>query len=688
MKRRFQVPQEQQAQKTTALQYLHRAWPEGTTEQIRAVFEAGDVEADGVVVTRPDSPLAPDTVVEARIDEEGREVFGIPEAETLLWDDEWVVVDKPVGVPGWIAGDDPTDPVRFLADFLGLDRDDVAPVWEMPTNAGGPWLVAKRPEVADGLGTDVTAGSVQSTWVALVPEPARPRGSWNTDAGQLRFAVSRTRQGLAEVQLTPDFDADQRRATLYETVLRMLADAGFPALGDASNGGYLVDGAVRLRLQALYGGQDFAHSWSAPRDWWPDQPVIPAPEPAAAATSAEDRQIRQLQVTPETVERLQAETGGHPWIMRGELRPSIEDLPAGSPVELLGPGGPSGLFALVDGTGPVAARLWSRDRAEADGLETEVRIRLDEAVGRRLELFRRMGTTDVFRVAHAEADGLPGLFVDRLGPVWRVTTTGRCARAYRERVYEVVHGYDPKTTVVEVEHLTSQHARRQPPETRVVRSGPSAPPGESIIVREADVRFHANPAAGIAPDLLAAHRDNRRRAVERAEPDQHWLDVRANTGAFSLRLAAAGVETTNVDADGRYFSQLDDNFELNGIPHQRRRNIENDPRSFLAETDEMFDGILVDLAILQRSPTGSETDADGAVEFVADAFQALTPSGDLFVTRPPVGDERPSVDELIERAAETAGRDISEVEPGPPSDDFPTPSNFPEARPFQARWVR
>ncbi len=62
---------------------------------------------------------------------------------------------------------------------------------------------------------------------------------------------------------------------------------------------------------------------------------------------------------------------------------------------------------------------------------TAWQTKLDEAVALRRDLLRLDDVTDAYRVIHAEADGLPGLVVDRLGDVLsaEVYTLGMYQRA-------------------------------------------------------------------------------------------------------------------------------------------------------------------------------------------------------------------------------------------------------------------
>jgi 23S rRNA (cytosine1962-C5)-methyltransferase len=107
---------------------------------------------------------------------------------------------------------------------------------------------------------------------------------------------------------------------------------------------------------------------------------------------------------------------GHPWVYRSDVIRG-PDAPAFAPVHdrrgrALG-------WAAVHPTSQIAVRLMHRHDAPVD--EAVLIERLDAALARRSGLARdptaQLAGVDAYRLVHAESDELPGLVVDRLGPV-------------------------------------------------------------------------------------------------------------------------------------------------------------------------------------------------------------------------------------------------------------------------------
>lgn len=698
------MPLEAEGPGTTARRFVARLWPEGTYEQVERLFSGGKVTVDGVRFLSPDRSPEAGALVEVELEEPGEEVFGLPEAEGLLYGEEWVILEKPVGIPGRLRGDDPMDPIRFMADLLGLDREGFTPVWEMATSAGGPWIMAKNPEAAKELGSSIVRGEIQTTWIAQVLRPEFARGQWKSERGSVEYAVVRAEGALAEVQLTPKWgeEAAKNPGRLYFDLLKMLAEAGFSALGDGYHGGYLVEGGLRLRLGAIFGTEEFAHSWPAPRDWWPEEPVIALPEKEEEVEEDQEEgeegrrpvvrsqgrrfRVGQLELSTRALEKVQR--SGHPWILGEEGLEVARNLKPGDPVELVTARGASGIYALLDKTDDIIARRWSDDEESAIFRDEEIEIRLDEAISSRAEFFRELGRTDAFRIVHGEADALPGVWVDRLGPIFRVTTLGVLARGYRDWIYELLRRRDPAAMILEVEHTRDLRRQDGLPQARIVHEGARfLAPGDDLIVREEGLRYRVEPWEGVDVGLFPDQRDNRRQAAALAGPGQRWLNLFCHTGAFSVALARAGAHTTNVDLSRRYLRWLDENFALNGLDLQQRWNADEDARRFLRRTKHIYDGIIVDPPTAASSDAGFWSIRNDYEDLLTRCFEVLAPDGTILVCR---NEKRPqtSLKDLVNRAAKRANRQLKSLAEAGPAADYPRLKGFPEGDKFEGLWVR
>jgi 23S rRNA (cytosine1962-C5)-methyltransferase len=429
---------------------------------------------------------------------------------------------------------------------------------------------------------------------------------------------------------------------------------------------------------------------------------------------------------------------GHPWILSDDETEDPRRYAAGTIVRVRAPGVPSPGLARIDGPERIAARLWCDETGRKGPFVGDVAQRVAAALARRrglLELDAAQRPTDAFRLIHGEADGLPGLAVDRLGPLLRVLVTARGALGLAEPVTAALRrtlaarlGAPPP--VVMVEHLggaagpgarvrwlragepgaaqsraESARADQQTEdpcaagadveaEGRGERAGwiEAAEAGE-LIVRERGLRFRVdpglrepdNPRPGVG--LYFDQRENRARLARHASRGGRWLNLFAHTGAFSVALLAAGAEqVVSVDLSAAYLSWLEENLALNAdhrVDAARHESIRQDGRRYLDELPrgERFDGIVLDPPTAAAAGRRFFSARKDLSPMVAAALRALAPGGWLLLCR----NERrakTSLEEQVREQARGCGVALQNVTDAGPGPDFPRLRGFPEGDSF------
>jgi 23S rRNA (cytosine1962-C5)-methyltransferase len=106
--------------------------------------------------------------------------------------------------------------------------------------------------------------------------------------------------------------------------------------------------------------------------------------------------------------------GGHPWVYSNEVRmdAAAKALPRGSLVTLKAADGRSIGVATFNANALIAARILDADAGRAID-----RSFFAARIERALALRRRLYDEPYYRLIHAEADGLPGLVIDRYGDI-------------------------------------------------------------------------------------------------------------------------------------------------------------------------------------------------------------------------------------------------------------------------------
>ncbi|MDG2391580.1 MAG: class I SAM-dependent rRNA methyltransferase [Planctomycetaceae bacterium] len=169
---------------------------------------------------------------------------------------------------------------------------------------------------------------------------------------------------------------------------------------------------------------------------------------------------------------------------------------------------------------------------------------LGKAVDYRHRFLELSGVTDAYRLIHAEADGLPGLMIDRYGDVLsaEVFIPGMLQRC--EPILQHLH-----------ERInTSHHVIRCAPETMkqegfsILPHSSSGCP-ESVNIREHGVSFRIEFEEAHKTGFFCDQRENRVRLAELSK-GKHVLDLCCYSGGFSVHAATAGAKSvTAVDLD-------------------------------------------------------------------------------------------------------------------------------------------
>jgi 23S rRNA (cytosine1962-C5)-methyltransferase len=491
---------------------------------------------------------------------------------------------------------------------------------------------------------------------ALVPAPPFPSGRCEGFA----FEVSEERGGVARVRLALEAGGALERARAW------LAAAGSAVLGDLAHGGILVAGGIRLA--AAGDALDF-----------PDEPAFPPGAPAPEAT---------LRISGGTARALER---GHPWVIADRETETGDRFAPGTLVVLTDRGGRAHGLARTEGARDLAAVLWSPRTRPREVASIEERVA--RALERRRALLGANAQTDAVRVVHGEADGLPGLAVDRLGPALRVLVLGRAALPLRERVLAALRaaslpGLAADPPVVEVLHLRE----RPPGELACVRLVAGAAPPAPLVVREGALRFEvelglaepARPRPGVG--LFLDQRENRARVALRAARGGRYLNLFAHTGGFSAALLAGGAdEVWSVDLSAPYLEQLGRNLARSGLAGAKHRTVRREARRFLAELEpeERFAGMVLDPPTAAASGRRFWSVRRDLEPLTAAALARLAPGGFVLVTRQDRA-ARGGLEALLARAAASAGVELAAVEPAPPGRDFPAVRGFPEGLPFEA----
>ena len=249
---------------------------------------------------------------------------------------------------------------------------------------------------------------------------------------------------------------------------------------------------------------------------------------------------------------------GHPWIYSNEIAmdAAAKALPPGSLVTVTTANGKSLGVATFNPHTLIAARLLHRDPA----------TRIDAAffaarLERALALRHRLYPEPYYRLIHAEADGLPGVILDRFGDVLscQINTAGM-ALLQEEFLAACRQVLAPRAIVLRND--TAARALEGLAGEDRVAFGEFGSPVEIV---ENGARFVIDPLGGQKTGWFYDQRENRRLA-SRFAAGARVLDLYCFGGGFGILAALAGADQVlAVDSSERALGLAAQSAERNGV---------------------------------------------------------------------------------------------------------------------------
>ncbi len=298
---------------------------------------------------------------------------------------------------------------------------------------------------------------------------------------------------------------------------------------------------------------------------------------------------------------------------------------------------------------------------------------------RREHLTDSTGIREIF----AEADGMPGLIVDRYEGVLVVQVRNqgmeRLKPLWLEAMIEV---YQPDC----IYEKSDMEGRREEALDAFVGVLYGTMP-ETVYLTEAGLKFEVPVVDGLKTGFYLDQRDGRRRLAERIKPGDKLLDGFCYSGAFSLYAQRAGAETLGVDYSETAIATAKRNAALNGL--QPNFEVGNMFEWLEAQKPEpTYDWILLDPPAIAKK-SDKRTALKWAVwKLVYNAIPILKPGGRLLVCSCSYQLGLHELLDTIRLATADRGKVAMLEEIGIQSSDHPYSLAFPESWYLKSAWVR
>lgn len=319
---------------------------------------------------------------------------------------------------------------------------------------------------------------------------------------------------------------------------------------------------------------------------------------------------------------------GHPWIFSEALRDSATVAP-GSLVEVASS---RGSFLGVGTYNPLTSirvRMLTRDPKEK--IDADYFSKRFSQLNRWKQSHLPPETTG-YRVVHAEADGIPGLIVDRYADtyVFQIHTAGM--ECLRDLIIQALkHTFHPQT-IVERSDLSVRQREGLHTEPITVHHGSVDAP---VAFQEAGLWFFADVLKGQKTGFFLDQR-NARLAVQARAKGKRVLNLFGYTGAFSVHAAKGGASfVATVDVSHSALEQAEENFKKNGLnPDDEHRflSLEADVLDLLRDPNvpgAPYDFIICDPPAFAKSEAKLPQAMKAYTDLNTTCLQRLAPGGIL-----------------------------------------------------------
>ena len=319
----------------------------------------------------------------------------------------------------------------------------------------------------------------------------------------------------------------------------------------------------------------------------------------------------------------------HPWVFSGAIK-QVESKPArGETVDILSAGNDWLARGSYSPDSQITVRAWTFDKDE--NIDRDFfRSKIVKALEFRQKLSGIGTDFTAYRIIAAEADGLPGLIVDRYADYLVVQFLASGVELHKPLIVELLAELTACKGIYERSDVAVR-LKEGLTETAGLLYGEEPP--EKIEIREHAQKFYVDVRQGHKTGFYLDQRDNRDYLYKHAT-GKTVLNCFSYTGGFGVAAALGGAAmVTNVDTSAPMLALGSENMQLNGIVDKCFENIEADVfcllRKFRAE-GRKFDIIVLDPPKFADAKNHMDKACRGYKDIAILGFQLLNPGGQLY----------------------------------------------------------
>ena len=364
----------------------------------------------------------------------------------------------------------------------------------------------------------------------------------------------------------------------------------------------------------------------------------------------------------------------HPWVFAGSIDKGKAD--PGETVRVEDATGRFLAWGAYSAESQIRVRAWSFDEAE----------RIDRAffqrrIERALALRARLPIASTgMRLVHGEADGLPGLVVDRYGDTLSVQFLAAGTDRWKELLAELLLQASGAARLYERSDASVRGLEGLEPHTGWLRGAGAT----ELTITEHGWQVTLDVAHGHKTGYYLDQRDNRAHFARwlRQFGCREVLNCYCYTGGFTVAALAGGAgHVTSVDSSAPALERLQRHVQLNGFDAGASTCVDADVNAFLRqclEAGRRFDAIVLDPPKFAPTAAHAERAARAYKDINRLALLLLTPGGLLLTFSCSGGIGAELFHKIVAGAAIDAGVDGAILQRLEGACDHPTTLRFPE----------
>ena len=376
----------------------------------------------------------------------------------------------------------------------------------------------------------------------------------------------------------------------------------------------------------------------------------------------------------------------HPWVFDSAIAKG-----GGDPGETVRVESQTGQFlgwASFSPTSKIRARIWSFQSEERiDSAFFERQVAAAVAMRARLQV-----PSNGVRLIHGEADGLPGLIVDRYDDTLVAQFLSAGTERFKADIVKALVLHTDAKRVFERSDSGVRGLEGLPAVTGWLHRAEGANDDTAIVIQEHDWSLQLDIAEGHKTGFYLDQRDSRLKFAEYARRLnlRQVLNCYCYTGGFSVAALSgmrqsgalgSGAEVISVDSSGPAIAKAQANVQRNGFSTDNASFMDADVNATLRSLHKegrQFDGIVLDPPKFAPSAAHADRAARAYKDINRWAFKLLAPGGVLFTYSCSGGIPPELFHKIVASAGTDSGIDAYILERVQAAPDHPMTVNFPE----------